>query len=302
MKSVHEIRFHAGSKEELLPDYSGEFPYIASRAELHKYIEHAVPWHWHKAVELFYMESGTLEYHTPKGKAVFPAGSGGMVNANVLHMTRATAPGETIQLLHIFDASLIAGGQGSRIERKYVAPVVTASQADIIPLFPENRAHERILKRLAESFRLSDSGFGYELKLREALSEIWLMLFEEFCLMDEKGEKQNRGNDKIKQMMIYIHEHFSEKISVSELAASAYLSERECFRVFRDCLHMTPNEYIKSYRLQAACRMLAESREPLTAVSHACGLGSSSYFGKVFREYAQVTPLEYRKMWQDSDR
>ena len=58
-------------------------------AELDKYVGKSVPWHWHKAVELFYMESGALEYHTPKGKLVFPAGSGGFVNSNVLHRTRA---------------------------------------------------------------------------------------------------------------------------------------------------------------------------------------------------------------------
>lgn len=112
---------------------------------------------------------------------------------------------------------------------------------------------------------------------------------------------QFRKGRKIKQMMAYIHEHYSEKISISELAAAAYLSERECFRVFHDCLHMTPAEYMKSCRLQAASRMLAYGQEPVTVIGHACGLGSSSYFGKVFRAYAHCTPTEYRAKWQDSD-
>ncbi len=58
--------------------------------------------------------------------------------------------------------------------------------------------------------------------------------------MREKAGEQNKSNDKIKLMMIYIHEHYKEKISIPELAAAAYLSERECYRVFHDCLHMTP--------------------------------------------------------------
>ena len=40
-------------------------------------------------MELFYVESGVVEYYIPKGKAVFPAGSGGLVNSNVLHMTKS---------------------------------------------------------------------------------------------------------------------------------------------------------------------------------------------------------------------
>lgn len=302
MKTVQKIEFHTGSKEELLPGFTDEFPYIASRVELDKYTGCFVPWHWHRAVEIFYMESGSLEYHTPHGKIEFPAGSGGMVNANVLHMTKVLSRTEkNIQLLHIFDASLLGGEQGSRIERQYIAPIVTAPQIEVIPVFPGNVQQDCILERILESLHLPNDKFGYEMKLREALSEIWLMLFELSRPMLAQGGEANRNNDRIKLMMIYIHEHYPEKISIRELAAAAYLSERECFRVFHDYLHMTPVEYIKSYRLQKASQMLEKGQEPITEICHACGLGSSSYFGKVFREYAGCTPLEYRRKWQDSD-
>lgn len=302
MKNIHSIEFYTGSKEELLPDFANDFPYIASRAELDKYIERYVPWHWHKAVELFYMESGSLEYDTPGGKLLFPAGSGGMVNSNVLHMTKAMSKTEkNIQLLHIFDVSLLAGEQGSRIEQKYITPFIAVPQIELIPLFPGNAAEEKILKLILEAFHISSNEFGYEMRLREALSEIWLRFFELSHPIREKKGEHSKSNDKIKLMMIYIHEHYQEKISIPELAAAAYLSERECFRVFHDCLHTTPVEYIKAYRLQIACQMLVRGQEPVTVISHACGLGSSSYFGKVFREYAHCTPSEYRRKWQDCD-
>lgn len=300
MKTICSIEFYAGSKEELLPDFADDFPYIASRAELNRYIGGFVPWHWHRAIELFYIESGSLEYDTPGGKIVFPAGSGGMVNSNVLHMTKALSQTEhTIQLLHIFDLSLLSGEPGSRIEKTYFAPVVTAPQIEIIPLFPDNRTQEKILELIFHSFQLSNTEFGYELKLRDALSNIWLMLFQLSLPVQKKDGRPTKSCDQIKLMMIYIHEHYPEKITISNLAAAAYISERECFRVFRDCLHMTPAEYIRTYRLQTACRLLAKGQEPITAVGRSCGLGSSSYFGKTFREYAHCTPSEYRKKWQD---
>ena len=300
MRTIQSIEFCAGSKEELLPHFSEDFPYIASRAELDKYIGHFVPWHWHRAVELFYIENGSLEYCTPQGNILFPTGSGGMVNSNILHMTKAITQ-KVSQLLHIFDVSLLAGEQASKIEKNYIAPIVTAPQIEIIPLFPENIVQEKILKLIVGAFGFSSDEFGYEIKLREALSEIWLMLFEQSRPMLDKSSEQNKTNDKIKQMMIYIHEHYSEKISIPELATAAYLSERECFRIFQNCVHMTPMEYIKSYRLQIACQMLARGKESITVISHACGLGSSSYFGKVFREYAHCTPSQYRRKWQNYD-
>lgn len=302
MKNVHRIEFHTGSKEELLPDFTPDFPYIASCSQLDQFMGRFVPWHWHKPVELFYMESGKMEYCTPKGTVIFPAGSGGMVNSNVLHMARPQAESEkNIQLLHLFDPSFIAGQQGSRIEQKYVTPITAAPQIEIIALYPSDPVQGKILDTIHESFHLSENDFGYEIKLRETLSDIWIQLLAvSRPLLKEKGDS-GKTNDKIKSMMVFIHEHYGEKISIPEIAASAFSSERECFRIFHDCLHMTPVEYMKTYRLQMACQMLASTRETITYISHACGLGSSSYFGKVFREYIGTTPLEYRRRWQNND-
>lgn len=302
MKNVSNVEFYSGSKEEKLPDFEPDFPYIASRAELDKYPGREVPWHWHKAVEMFYMESGELEYHTPKGKVTFPQGSAGMVNSNVLHMTKAKRGKEkNIQFLHIFDPSFVAGEQGSRIEQKYVMPLVAAG-LEIIPLCPEEPAQAEVIKLIRQSFELSEQTPGYEIKLREMLSEIWFRFFEQLHLVQGKNGEYDKVSDKIKSMMIYVHEHYGEKISVTELAMAGFSSERECFRAFQECLHMTPMEYVKTYRLKMACQMLANSEATVTNIGHACGMGSSSHFGKIFREKVGCTPLEYRRKWQNFDR
>lgn len=163
MKKIQEIIFHPGSKEEILPDFMPDFPYIASWVESDRYMGCFAPWHWHKAVELFYIENGTLEYHTPEGKILFSKGSGGMVNSNILHMTKvASQTRQTTQLLHIFDTCLISGEQGSRIEQKYTMPVITAPQIEIISLHPDHFAQAEILKLIRNSFYLSSKEFGFE--------------------------------------------------------------------------------------------------------------------------------------------
>lgn len=78
-------------------------------------------------------------------------------------------------------------------------------------------------------------------------------------------------HDKIKQMMTYIQNHYKGKTAVAEIASSAYLSERECYRIFKNCLHMSPVDYLNSYRIQMACQMLRDSSESITYISHECG-------------------------------
>ena len=300
MKDIHSIKFQNGTKEELLPDVTPDFPYIASHVEMDKYAEPFVPWHWHKEVELFYIKRGVLEYYTPKGKVVFPAGSGGLVNSNVLHMTKQQENERNmVQLLHIFDTSFI-GTKGGRIDQKYITPILAARQLELFALYPNKSEHVQILNSIQESFNYNDNDFGYEMKLRAVLSDIWLQLLTiSLPLLEEKRE--DKINDRIKLMMIYVHEHYAEKISIAEIAAAAFSSERECFRTFRDCLHMTPVDYIRNYRLQMACLMLTKSKEKITFISHACGFGSSSYLGKIFLDHIGCTPIEYRNKWQDND-
>lgn len=304
MRITRDLEFHPGSREEKLSYTASDFPYMASQAELDDYREPFVPWHWHKAVEIFYMESGELKYCTPNRTMVFPAGSGGMVNSNVLHMTEIQKGQEkNTQLLHIFEPELIGGGYGSLINQKYIMPVTSASQVELIGLYPDHPAEAEIIHLIRGAFQLSEKEFAYEVKIREALSQIWIRLFQ-MCApaLREKGDLSKGAADKVKLLMAYIHEHYKEKISVAELAEAAFLSERDCYRVFQKCLHMTPAEYIKSYRLQAACQMLAEGEGTATEIAYACGLGDASRFGKIFRQSTGMTPIEYRKKWQDHNK
>ena len=101
--------------------------------------------------------------------------------------------------------------------------------------------------------------------------------------------------------MVYVHEHYRQPISIDALAQSAHVSRRVCFRLFQEKLHMTPVAYIREYRLQKACQMLVQTQQSVTQIAYDCGLGSSSYFGKQFREYAGCTPQEYRRVWHDRD-
>ena len=298
MKNIHKIIFQAGSREELLPGFAPDFPYIASRVEMDYYPDRSAPWHWHGAVELSYTQKGCIRYHTPGGAVLLPEGSAALVNANVLHMT--TAEAGTVQLLHIFEPSLL-GRPESRIGERYLTPLTAAGQVEVLPLLPGDPAREAVLEQVKAAFRLSPDEFGYEIRLRNTLAEIWLAFFELARPLFNAPARRGKGSKKTKEMMAYVHERYAEKITVSDLAGAAFLSERECFRAFREHLRTTPAEYVRSCRLQQACRLLLESKASVTEVGQLCGLGSSSYFGRTFREAMGCTPSEYRRKWRDID-
>lgn len=303
MKIIRSIQLAGKDNEELLPGFSTDFPYIATRAELDLYLDSSVPWHWHPTVELFYMASGTLEYTTPNDKRIFPTGSGGLVNSNVLHTSRVLPSGEAaVQLLHLFEPELLSGGHGTRIHEKYIRPLTAAPGIELIPLSPDDPAHAELLQMIRTAFDLDENSWGYEFTLRQQLTDIWLRLFALARPALPERHKTTPTDDKLKAMMLYIHAHYPEPISVEHLAREAYVSKRVCFRLFQDNLHMTPLEYMTGYRLRKACRRLTETDDSITEIAYQCGLGSTSYFGKLFREHYDCTPLQYRQKWHDRDK
>ena len=248
------------------------------------------------------MERGALVYETPGRQLVFPAGTGGFVNSNVLHATHLPdGTQQTVQLAPYFRpaADRRRAGQPDRAQR-YVLPVAGCAALDVVRFSPDEPAQAAVLAQIRRAFAIPAQEDGYELRLREALSR-------RVAGAGGAGRGAARrpprpgGRQDQADADLCARALRGGRSAIAALAASAYLSERECFRVFREKLHTSPGSYIRRYRVQMACRMLAETTQTAAAIGYACGLGSSSYFGRVFREETGCTPSAYRAKWQDRD-
>lgn len=294
MKHIHGVRLVDRTGEEILPDFAEDFPYIASLVDMRRYFGSETPWHWHGAAELVYVYSGGIEYQTPGGSYRIQAGGGGFVNCNVLHASRKLAE-DTVLFIHLFDPNMLSGAE--RTLGRYVTPLIQARGLEMLSFEPGKDGP--FLKRLEASFHLDEEAFGYEIALQNDLTQLWLGILQ--CAGPLPPLQKGQSDEKVKDMMAYVGAHYSENITVDTLSQAAHVSRRVCFRLFQENLHMTPVEYIRSVRLEKAEQMLTLSQESITQIGYACGLGSSSYFGKLFHEQYGCTPGAYRKKWHDRD-
>ena len=177
MKTVASIELFYENQQELFPESFETFPYLATRAELDRYGEAGVPWHWHNAVELFYMESGELEYVTPGGTLALPAGSGRLVQLRgaphdpaPVQIPAQCAASPPVRAL------LPCGPHEGLLAQKYVLPLVSRPDVQLIPIFPDSPEKAELLQALRNSFRLDEEEWGYELRLRAVLSQLWLQV------------------------------------------------------------------------------------------------------------------------------
>jgi len=95
--------------------------------------------------------------------------------------------------------------------------------------------------------------------------------------------------------MAYIHTHYAEPISLSDLAAYVGLGERHLGRCFRQETGVTPITYLNRYRIQQAKMSLELEDRTITQVAQDVGFSDSSYFARVFRREVGVSPSAYRQ-------
>ena len=100
--------------------------------------------------------------------------------------------------------------------------------------------------------------------------------------------------DNIDYAVSYIREYYMSKIDLTELARSTGYCDDHFRIVFKKKTGLSPKEYILEARLNAAKKMLTDSRLSLSDISFKCGYEYYSQFSLFFKNRTSLTPSEYR--------
>ncbi|MHB0770121.1 GlxA family transcriptional regulator [Bradyrhizobium sp. 5.13L] len=93
----------------------------------------------------------------------------------------------------------------------------------------------------------------------------------------------------------WIIKHLSGHLSLSRLANQAGMSERSFSRHYARATGQTPLRAIERLRVEAARRMLSETRLPVKRISQRCGFGSEETMRRSFLRVLSTAPQDYRR-------
>lgn len=97
------------------------------------------------------------------------------------------------------------------------------------------------------------------------------------------------------KIMKYIETHYSEPITISDLAATLYISPRHTERVIKKIFSKTFTDLLQEYRIAIAkYKIKNELNSSLEDIGRSVGFDSYSSFWKYFKRITNVTPKEYR--------
>jgi transcriptional regulator GlxA family with amidase domain len=102
------------------------------------------------------------------------------------------------------------------------------------------------------------------------------------------------ADDRFGALHDWINRHLAGDLSLSVLANQAGMSERSFSRHYAEATGQTPARAIERLRMEAARRLLSETRLPVKRISQRCGFGSEETMRRSFLRLLAVTPQDYR--------
>lgn len=100
----------------------------------------------------------------------------------------------------------------------------------------------------------------------------------------------------VKDILIYIGEHYTEHITISKLSKVFHMSPSYISHMFSKEFGISPINYAIDLRLCEAKWLLINTNDSLTSISEKIGYENTAHFSNMFEKRIGCLPLEYRNL------
>ena len=257
-----------------------------------------IPVHWHDEFEIIYVKKGQLRVVINQTEYLGTSGSIFFVNPRELHLMGSSDLTVEYYTM-LFPLEFISFQSMDELESGLLQPL-RSNQLLIANEITEDALRQKLIPMLDEIAFLnteSDSSDSNITQLQQLQTRVLLLkILIELQRVPNSISASSSGNTDIqKEMLMYIQEHFTEKISLQMMSEQFHLSEKYLSRYFKEHFHLPFSNYVSHLRLTLAKQLLEATDLPITEVALRSGFPSVSYFIRSFSGTYGVSPLKYRK-------
>lgn len=113
--------------------------------------------------------------------------------------------------------------------------------------------------------------------------------------IDDTGGQGSSVSCIIRTAKTYIDEHYSQKISLEDVAGHAYISPNYLSSLFKKEMGINFIEYVTEVRLREAKKLLDDVKYSMVDVAQMVGYKDVGHFCNVFLKKYGISPTAYRK-------
>lgn len=257
--------------------------------------------HWHNEMEVTLVAEGGSEYRLYSKLYQINKDDIVLILPHYVHSAKTTKNASMISDTLVFHPNYLGAMDQDLAAIKYLNPLMD-SQLKVIPVIhPQDQGYQQIRNKFEEALHtFQEKREFYELKLKIQLLELFMLLLENRYIIEKPvKEDENELRVQIHQAMNYIHEHYTENLSISELARYAGVSESYYMFLFKEYVGMTCVNYINHYRMQKAAQELINRDKTILQIALEHGYSNISYFNRRFKAQYGKTPKQFRALAEE---
>lgn len=167
-----------------------------------------------------------------------------------------------------------------------------------VPIYRfEGRYKKAIFEKLNEIYYLSRTPDELtNLAVHQKFIE-FLSLIYQYRDKNTYTDREDPGSidNKIYSITAYIHNRYTEELSLASLSREFYVSSYYLSHQFKRVTGFTLTDYISMTRVRNAQTLLLSTDTPITEIALQSGFKSFSQFNRAFNKFLQMSPSKFRK-------
>lgn len=286
------------ARRELEKHGTETFPMTVNHDDLWSFEGKNVPIHWHNDLEINLIREGEAVFQVYQKSYRVRTGEGFLLNRNVPHSCSSPGNEHVRYSTILVRPDFLYGDFGSDVERKCFQPFLQNSAIPCIYLTGFDENGKEILQKLNQVEEAFDrKRFCYELKIKGLLCEAFAMILYGHRQELTKFVPANLQElERLEKMLNYLNMHFTEVISLQDLADQVHLSREVCCRLFKKMTGKTITGYLEEYRVNKSFSLVQSGQYSMTQITEMVGFSNPSRFANAFRKRFGCNPGEYNSV------
>ncbi|WP_182302351.1 helix-turn-helix transcriptional regulator [Cohnella cholangitidis] len=244
--------------------------------------------HWHEHFEFILIEQGEATIQIGEQSYEGRAGDLFAINSGELHAVYHPKNGFTLFAV-VFHPSLIGLKTSDFIDLRWRNRIDLGQE--------HGKLIHQALLGLIEEFQRKKSGYEQAIVAFAQLLFTWCRRW--YKTKDESDNQLlgvQRKATRFKELIAYVEQHYTDKITVTQAASFVHLSPYHFCKAFKKMTGITFVHFVNLYRIHEAERLLLNTSLSVSEIADRIGCGSINGFSKLFKQIKGFSPKHARSL------